>query len=732
MIDSISWKNNVEHALVSDTLGRVVIPEPLNYEDGNRNIYERDENSKGFLKARSNELEFYGDAVDAIRRQIYTRGIAEDLLLEKIIKSNDRVDELWRSTEPIYLDLKELKFDDKKGGGAIAKTKAVEGGLKKLIDSRFSDEYDLKTLIDADGNTIEPLQTVSILLPSREIFLRSVLSVEDGVEIYAIVSGSDGLNARAIPFVVEINSDQANIDYVLGNNLSAANGNYTNLSSDKIGNCFLTNSDNFKKIIINGKVKVTVVDGSNGTMRMDLIIYENGDSFTYSSARSIPLVANKASNLGATMEYVFNEFEVDVRQGDSLTIGMLSNTSTSSDGMRYRVTETEIIIAEDSIFPASNTNCLSYFQALNRLIYIITGKNNLVDSELLTTGELSADLITNGYYIRNFPDIISEGTEQERKIQFTTSLESLLNHIEALVPKAWWIDKKGNQDRFIIEKYSYTQQNIISIPFGEKDDNGNIIYLEASDIKREVLGKNFYSKIEIGSNKGGDDYEEVNGLRSINGKAYFSTINKNNDSVYSKLSPYRLGDVDIELPRRKPYSLYPEEDTKYDSDIMCIRCRLENGNYVVNKWQQIYETEPTGIYRPNSAFNIDITPARLLLKHSANINSALYHYPTSKLVFASSNCNSSFRSKKPGEDILIEDGTIPHSRLNKPTIRPYTLECNLPVSQELEDVITGSKNGLKNWFGIVALKTGVKIEYFRLIKSDVNKEGKHKFIEANL
>jgi hypothetical protein len=193
-----------------------------------------------------------------------------------------------------------------------------------------------------------------------------------------------------------------------------------------------------------------------------------------------------------------------------------------------------------------------------------------------------------------------------------------------------------------------------------------------------------------------------------------------------------LGDIDLELARRQTYLLFPEKDTRYDSDIMCIRCKKVGFQYVLKKWQDSYEIAPTGIYRVDSAYNLDITPARLIIKHSANINSALYHYPLGNLVFASSNCNSSFQSKKAGEDILKEDGAIPHSRLNKPTIRPYTLQCNAQVTQELEDVITGSTNGVKNWFGIVALKTGSEIEYFRLIKSDVNKEGKHKFIEANL
>lgn len=728
MIDRIKHKNDVKFYLSSASRARTEIPEPINYDEGNRNIYERDNDSKGFLKTRTNDLQFTGAGSDFLIQQLYTKGAAEDVLLEREIKSDDRIDERWRSTVPVYMGIKDLEYEEKRGGSPVAKTKAVEGGLKKLIDSRKDDEINLKSTVDSFGNTIPALQTETIVLESRQIFLRSVLSVEDGVEIGVLASG-DNLNARCFPWKVDINSDRGNIDYALGDKLSAASGNYTDLSADKIGNCFLTSSDNDKILKINGKVKVTLIDGGTfGTMKMDFIFYEGGVDFTYNDARTIPLVAATSVTLGNTMEYTFTDFEVQVNQGDSIAIAMLS----TENGIRYEVSETEITITEDSLFPTSICKCLTYKQAINRLLYIITGIDDLLVSTLLTTGELSEDLITNGFYIRQFPDVVNEGTEEERNIPFNLSLQAIFDHLEALLPKAWWVENTGNQEQLLLEDYAYTQKNEIFIDFGEADTNGNIVYVEASDIKRKAEGKLFFGKIELGSEKGGDDYEEVVGLRSINGRAEFATINKNSEEVYSKLSPFRLGDVDVELPRRKPYSLYPEEDTRYDSDIMCIRCKKVNNSYVVKKWQDLYEETPTGIYRPDSAYNLDITPARLLLKHGANIATAVYHYPNEKIVFLSSNCNSAFSSKISGEDALKEDQPILNSVLDVPTIKPHIMECTAQITQALEDKITGKTNGIPNWFGRIAINTGTEIEYFRLMKADPNKEGKLTLIEAYL
>lgn len=725
MIDQVTHKNDIEYSLVSDSQGTVLIPEPINYDEGNRNIYERDEKSKGFMVARTNNLEFHGLGAETMLKQIVTKGIAEDILLQKRMKSNDRVDELWRSTIPVYMDLTEYEKIEKKGGSYTVKAKAAEGGLKKIIDSKISDSFDLNSQFDLNGNALPALSTEQVFLESREIFLRSVLSVEDGVEIGVLASG-DNLNARCFPFVVDINSDQGNIDYALGDKLSAASGNYTDLSADKIGNCFLTSSDNVKRLTINGKVKVTLIDGGAGTMKMDFIFYEGSADFAYNDSRTISLVPSTTTTLGNTMEYTFNDFQVDVKQGDSLAIGMLSTVN----GIRYSVSETEITITEDSIFPSSTVRCLTYKQALNRLLHIITGTDNLVNSDLLTTGELNEDVLSNGFWIRGFPDVINEGTDEERKIQFNMSLENILDHIEALVPKAWWVERIGSQEYFRLEPYSYTQQNFVGIPFGNKNEKGQIIYQEAFNIKRKALGKNFYSTLVFGSEKGGDNYEEVFGLRSINGKASFSTINKNNKSEYSVLSPFRLGDVDVEIPRRTPYSLYPEEDTRYDSDIMCIRTKKLGEKYYPKKWQDLFESAPTGIYRPDSAYNLDTTPARLLRKHGSKINVGLVHYPNSKIIFAESNCNSSYVSKVAGEDAVDEDAPIPHSILDNPTTRPFSVDCNAQVTQEIEDYMTGMTNGVFNWFGLLGINTGQGIEYFRLIKSDLNKEGKHKFVEA--
>ena len=730
MIDLLQHKEKVDYYLSSATQPRTRIPEPKGYEDGNRVKYERDEDSKGFLNTTSNDLEYHGEGAAFLVRQLTVFGSAYDVLQEKEIRSDDRIDELVRSTVPVYLNVADIEEEEKLSGRSVVKTKVVQGGLKKLIESRKDDVYDLTALVDSFGNTIPALQTENIYLEPREIFLESTLSVLDNTEIGAAVSGGDNLNARAVPFVVDKNSDANNIDFVIGDQLSAASNNYAALSGDKIGNCFITTSDNNKLLKINGKVKLTIIDSDavTGPNHMDIVIYDGFGDFRFKQA--IRLVDFDPSNLGEVIEYTFNDYELEVKLGESVTIGLLSDTA---DGIRYRVTETEIVITEDSIYPASNCRCLTYGQAINRLLYIITGKDNLLVSNLLTTGELSEDLITSGFWARQFPDVINEGTDEERKIPFNLSLAQILDHIEYLVPKAYWVDNPSNQELMYLEPFAYTQQNFEGVHIGTFDDNGNRVYFEANNIKRPTIKKNLYGKIIIGSEKSGGLYEEVVGLRSIIGRAEFTTFNKNSKEKYEKTTPFRCADIDIEIPRRMPFELFPEEDTRYDSDICMIRAKKVGSSYALKRWQDAFVSAPTGIYRPNSAYNLEITPAQQLLAHGRNIATAVYRYPAEKIVLASSNSNTAYKSQKTGEELLGEDVPILNTRLGVPHTKPRMMECNVQITQEIEDILTSAnKDGVPNWFGLIVVNTGQINEFFRLKEADPNKEGTLKLVEAYL
>lgn len=737
---ALGYQNNVEHALISKTQGRVVIPEPINHDEGNGTIYERDSGSRGFLKTKSNSLEFYGRAVQFLLAQKALKGIVEDVILQKRVKDESRLDERWRTVSEVYLDMAELRFDgDKADSGGVAKTKAVQGGLFKNIESRLNDRVDLVAtessdgtpILDDQGDKLPKLATVSVQLDNREIFLRSEATVEDGTLIKAVVSGGDNLNARCIPFKFNPNSDLGNLQDSIGDKLSAASNDYAKLTVDKQGNLTLFNSSNDKLLTLNGRVEIRIVDPDIGSLTLDLVIYENGIECDFKE--KIQLDTTDPIQVGNVASFDFNDYQLEIKKGESFAIGILTDTV---DGVHYEVYNTYLQITEDSVYPTTYTRAMTPLEMGNRILHLTTGRPNLLRSSLLEKGgKHEHRLLTQGFWVRNFPDVIKEGTDEERRIQFTTSLSEFLEHLEALEPIAWWVEHEGKKEVMRIESLKYTQQNFVGIKYGrftgEENGNRRIAYIKAQKVKRQVLKDEYYGKVELGSKKGGNGYEEIFGLQSISGKAEWATVNaKKSNSVYSKLSPYRLGDVDVELPRRRQYVDFPDTDTKYDSDIMCLDCKKVGGNYYLKKWQDVFETAPKGIYRPDSAYNLEFTPRHFFETHSFVISTTLYKHRDAQVKFSSSNCNSSVISKKTGELELVEDGPIPHSELERPRIRETSVDLVLKVEQELEDMITGRTDGVPNWFGLVAVDTGQEIEYMRLVKVDTNKEGKHKLVEA--
>lgn len=731
-MDNLGYSDHVKYTLISKTQGRVVIPEPLNYDEGNGNIYERDEKSKGFLKTKTNDLQFYGKGYDFFMTQISTQGIVDDVVLEKSAKDDTRLDEKWRIISRTFMDLRELKFEEKSSGKGVCTTKSTEGGLKQIIDSKMNDELDMLTLIDVYGNPIEPMTFENAYFEPKGIFLRTELSVDDGEENVTTSTGGDTLDARSISFNLPVSSDE-DFQPVITKDIAAGAGTYQQMKST--GGVFMLSSTRKKRLKLNGTVKIKITRAQSGWLNLDLVRYKDAQTLNFSEV-ILNLDTGSPNVIGKVFEHTFVDYEVLVDVGESLAITTLSDTPTT--GITYESFDTKIEITEASGEFESPTSALvvTYKQALERLLYIITGEKHTIVSDLLTNGKLKDDIMMNGFLIRGFPFIVKEGTEEERKIQFNTSFGDLIEHIDAMTPTAWWTDYDGDKDIVRIETLKYTQQNFIGIQFSEikKDPSTNRdvnVYPKADNISRAVLGKNYYSKVVFGSEKGGDGYEEVFGLQSVSGKGEFATLNKKNDSTYSKTSKYRLGDIDVELPRRKQYANFPDEDTKYDSDIMVVRAYKLNNVYYPKKWGDVpYEYAPTGVYDVNTAYNLELTPARLLLEHGYVVNSALNQNKTNYVVFSKSNCNSSLITKKMGEDELKEDGAIPNTRLEKPRVRPMSTDLTFKVTQEIEDRITGTTNGVHNWFGLVAVNTGQTIEYFRMVKTDANKEGQHKLVEA--
>lgn len=723
------WADTVRYYFNSKELGKELVPEPKNYKDGNGAKYKRDPKSKGIMRKNSNELEFIGKGYEYLLKINSLYGVVPDVRVDKWYKDPNRLDQRWTYLGSFGLDITNLEFDhDKK----TVKASYTNGGLADKLQSRLNENYDLiETTGGTDGVDIGALQTVNCNLPGKAIFLESKLVIEQGERVHTPITGGDKDAVRAIPFQVEtnpegeqFNNDRANVYSITSPPLGFNNGNFT--AGDEGAITYL-NSDRAKRLKLTGRVNFDFYDTDTGLLDFGILIYENGIDLDY---KEFILIQQINTNGSQKIDHTFTNYELDILEGESFTLAYKSRTDDGF-GVEYLEGNTLSIIDEDPA-PPTITRALTFKMVFDRLMARAFGEHDLVESELLTTGEFAETLKANGLFIRQFPDVVNEGTEEERRVQFKTSLKKQFDSANAIRPIAYWVAKSGDKEVLRIEKLEYTQQDFVGIHYGEKLANGKWDYIPVQKLKRKVLSGNYYSSAQVGSTSSGENYENFFGLTSFCGNVTYSFINDSKGVPYVAVTEDRTGDLDIEIIRRKPFDKFPDEDTNMDDDLLFIDAKkLSNGTYTVRTWQDDFSESPKNVYRPDTAFNFRYQPERLLLNHSFVLNAGLFHYPQEYARWASSNCNSSLVTKLIGDEELQGSKPIPHTRLKKNKVRPMLPSFEMVVPLEVEKQINGFQpNGVPNWFGRVAVLVEGNIEYMRLVDVDTNKQGKHQNIEA--
>lgn len=272
---------------------------------------------------------------------------------------------------------------------------------------------------------------------------------------------------------------------------------------------------------------------------------------------------------------------------------------------------TYINLNVDTTFPDTNANTILVHEALTQVVDSITDSDNnfysdfygRTDSQKRTysaDGCGSALAITNGLNIRAFPN---------KKIY--CNLNELFNSLDALHNIGL-----GYVDGLIrIEPISYwfdgTTQ-IISLPNVNK-------YEKRNDNTR------YFNKIQIGYQKW--ETEIRGGLDEPCTKHEYSTKIMATDGEYNKLSKYISSSYAIELTRRKNISFQSDlEDWMYDNENFFIALvKTASGyidDYLVEKRIDAFSSA-TGMVAAETAYNLRLTPTRMLLAHIGSISACL-------------------------------------------------------------------------------------------------------------
>lgn len=698
MPDQLTRTNREKYVFFSDTHGTKEIREPKGWNDDQKEL-KRSEKLAGVFSNFSNNLAFYGEAKVFLKSCYDARGIKAVVRLEKWVRNTDT--DKWELDYSGYLNFSTYRTDR-----IYTYVKFDESQFFKNIESRMKDKYELERLKDLKGNTLGALSYKKLSIQGRDIFRESLL--KNTRPYYMYKTGSNlTVDGFIFPFELIYKSDENVLQPAIGvddNGMIDNNTAFTTVDGASIGQFFYVTADNTTEITIRiqGTFKFQKLSSGSRNFRFRFARYLYNESTgelsdpIYESliAGTGPLEFSTISQSeGQKIIVVDKTITFNKRIGD--TFDIFADWPGDIYPLRVDYDQCSVTLQEDDLGEVTQSKALRVFDVIDRLLTIITGKQ-CFQSDLLN-GEWRDLLLTNGFMIREVPDK-----------NITISLEEIIDGLLAIDDICMIIQNEVVRIEKRVRSFDYT---------------GTIIDLgKVSKIERQILDKLHYSSIQIGFDFDGK-YEEVNGLDEFNINSSYSTcIDTNGDNPLKAISKVRADAYGITLAQQKPYSKFPKLDTAYDKVNFFIDAKLITGiDYEVRHWQDDFAQAPTGIFSPDTAFNLRLSPFNSLLRKAKTISTGLQKFPTELLEYSSTEGNSQLVTVYP------ERASIQNDVLEKPYYFPEEIKFEKKITlQQFKQISNNPYNLIK------FVNEYNKVEYGFIYPSvKPNKNGSFILIKAN-
>jgi hypothetical protein len=583
------------------------------------------------------------------------------------------------------------------------------GGLNQLLKAQLKEKFELERLESINGKVIDALDTKIVALTSRDIFLISSLEVTN--------ESQDGFSSSTpyrSPQMEIISNSDSRIQFVLDDFVPwNTGGNQWEQVLLGVSNYFYLGNDVLKTLKLSGSFEVKPTSGANFIIDAALIVTDVNNNYV-----SHVVVYNEAvlSPISwRTISFSEVEIELDVDQNIAFVVNAASSYTTDQI-LKYR--NSGLTVTEDSVRDDSQTKAILFHEAGEKLMQIITGEKNRYYSEFYESGEFALTGVALGLWIRQFNDKKIEWSLQDRLktanvIHNTGFNIEIINNVETLV------------EEYL--KYFFQEATAIVLP----DEISNV-----EEFPADIF---YHSSLEFGYKKPDGDnlYEEAMGLDEFNTRNGYVNNLVSTDKKYSKISPDRADSYGKEFARRKLQLNYPEEDTRYDKDKHILDLKTGLGQALEERtWQDDYEIAPTGVYSPDTATGLRLTPARIKKRHEWFFNSILQKHQTESIRFSNSVNNSELITKKVGETALAENGDTLNSDLERALFIGQFITFDHQITFDINEQIYGKTevNGrmIPNFYFRVKYKHQGKWQFGYLfeVTEEGREIGKFKLLKA--
>ncbi|WP_417237215.1 hypothetical protein [Bizionia paragorgiae] len=694
--------DRVQYTLSYPNEPSLTIKEIKNWKDDEKE-YKRNTDYDGIVAKYSSNLEFTGDGMNFILFIDEVYDINAKIFLRK--EERHPKTDAWVETYSGYLDLATLDI-----GETSILIKLSSGGLEQLLKARETEQVEIDRLTTLDGATLPRPTTVDVQMDGRKIFLLSKMEQTDKNLIeYTSIS------PRLVPPLTQIiNSDRDHIKSTLNN---VAADDYS-LFMDGSGHYypekqqfFYEMNDRYKVLNLEFDLEFGIqIYPGGSTQYPDVYLeirkyfYEDGVGYTLTGDYLIhKWVGTPRIGLQTlTLNTINSPYPIEIEKDESLMFIIWRDSPFATT--MYKPEKTEMIITENSFFEPTKCKMMLAHDLGSRLAKIITNKDCFYSqatgriglNDYTSFGFAEATGFANGLALREF---FKDDTDEQNKYKpLTTSFRDFADAMQTTHNLRVGIETINKRERLRMEEVDYFYQPNITIKLGQ-----------VNNVRRKKATEYYYSGLETGFAKGGE-YEESMGLDEYNGKSTFTTVITGLKNVFKSISPYRADSYGAEFARRKTKKYYPLEDTRYDQDIFQFDLKRMISSMNIRKWADDFTTLPSGVYSPETAYNLRYSPANLILRHGRQIASGLIKYPLDYIRYGSSTANSNLTTKLIGgvevsenggeSGIIIQNKDLPKAKFIPQWI-DFEYECDFEVMQQVEGFTTVLGKRIPNFYGLV-------------------------------
>lgn len=691
--------------------------DPIGWNEDEREM-TRSMKSLSVFTTLSNDLEFVKDGAKYITDTFDRFGTETKLTLTRLIKHPQT--DVFEVDYIGNLDLKTFDSENNK-----VKIKFLTGGLKSVIDSQKREKFELSRETTIEGEAIPPIEYSQMLFNGRNLLLSGELRTDERFRF-----GAAGL--FVLPNAL-LQTDDQNLVSVIPTNPNDIQNTFENGDVNTLN--WQDTEIFYKPVRERTTLRLNIAFselalefGNGGINRFGFVlckISDNDFNNVYDSDEQFELINynpqdNEDIQVIDGIEYnvtsVASSIEVTLEEGQGLAY--YSFRSTAALNVLLRPDCFTINVEQDSAFDTTINKGLRIFKAFQRLSQIYTGRDDRFISEYFgnredgyqNNGEFSDALLSSGLMIRNFDDATL-------RLSFDDAI-GLNNYFNI----GWSVETFGRVEKLVVENLQYYFNSFIALDLSDED----------VEIKRSSASDLLYSSMTFGNDKAGD-YEELQGLSEYNAKTTYTSTLLSADSKYDVDGKIRADIIGAELARRKQFETSPTEDTPYDKEIFLLDTKNEESNFYFRRWFEDYEAI-SGIYDPDTAFNLRLTPFRSLERHAWLFNSGCTRYQDKFTRYANGTGKVDISTKKVNEPVRFENGDIVNSELPRSKFRAEYIEFEYPLTFEVSKQLRGKTNVngrmIPNTNGLIKIKSKGDIIYGWLMSLKFN-DGVFKLIRAN-